>query len=101
MTRKVFDRVYSWASHDFGALTMVRRPATGKKKRPSTERVARVWAEAAALLGDGEATAVWMNNPANFLPGQPAITPRKLASRSSAGANLLIERIHRTTWGIF
>jgi uncharacterized protein (DUF2384 family) len=80
---------------------MVRRSATGKKKRPSTERVARVWAEAKALFGDEAATAVWMNKPANFVPGQPDITPRNLASRSSAGANLLIERIHRTTWGIF
>lgn len=63
-------------------------------------RLARVFAEALELFGDEPAALAWFGTPANYLPGQAAITPMALAA-TDAGARLIEAQLRRTAHGIF
>lgn len=85
------------------SATLKRRLAQGQRfTEVESERIirlVRVYAHAAGLLGDADATLDWFSTPAEFVPGSPAITPMALAA-SENGARLLESCINRTTHGM-
>ncbi|MGH8192067.1 MAG: hypothetical protein ACREP2_11535 [Rhodanobacteraceae bacterium] len=88
-----------------GPATTIRRRLEANQRFNTAEserllRVARVYAEAAALFGDEAATKAWMNAATEFVPGQPPVTPVQLAT-SDSGARLIEATILRTAHGIF
>lgn len=61
-------------------------------------RVTRVFAEAVELFGDEKTALDWCNTPADYLQGQPPVTPMMLAA-TDAGARLVESHIKRTAYG--
>lgn len=63
-------------------------------------RLTRVFAEAVELFGDEKVALSWFRAPADYLEGEPPISPMALAA-TDAGARLIESRIRRTAYGIF
>jgi putative toxin-antitoxin system antitoxin component (TIGR02293 family) len=63
-------------------------------------RLARVYAEAVELFGDEDCALQWLNRADTYIPGQPPVTPIRLAVKDS-GARLIESHIRRTAHGIF
>jgi putative toxin-antitoxin system antitoxin component (TIGR02293 family) len=63
-------------------------------------RLARVYAEAVELFGDEDRALQWLNRAETYIPGQPPVTPIRLAVKDS-GARLIESHIRRTAHGIF
>ena len=61
-------------------------------------RLARIYAEAASLFGDENAALAWFTTPAEFIQGQPSISPMEL-SATDVGARLVESHIQRTVHG--
>lgn len=80
-----------------------RLSADGRFSEAESERLirlARVYAEAVELFGDEEAALQWLNTPQDFIPGEPSISPLRLAAKDS-GARLVESHMRRTAHGIF
>jgi|SRR5690625_1400596 len=83
--------------------TTLRRRKAEKQPLTSREterlvRLARVFAEARSLYGDGAAASDWLNTAADFLDDGSPVTPYELAA-SEAGARLVETLIRRTAYG--
>ena len=61
-------------------------------------RLARVYAEAVGLFGEEDAALAWFTTAAEFVRGQPAISPMEL-SATDVGARLVESHIQRTAHG--
>jgi putative toxin-antitoxin system antitoxin component (TIGR02293 family) len=61
-------------------------------------RLARVYAEAVGLFGDDDAALTWFTTPAEFVQGEPPISPMEL-SATDVGARLVESHIQRTAHG--
>lgn len=84
--------------------TTVRRRLAQNAKLSQVEserliRVLRVQAEATQLFGNAREAMAWMNEPAEFIEGEPPIAPAELA-KSDSGARLLENRMRRTAYGM-
>lgn len=108
VTTKAFKRATSKLDLPFdliGPATTIRRRLEANERFNTAEserllRVARVFAEATGLFGDEVAAKAWMNTAAEFVPGQPPVTPVQIAI-SDSGARLIEATILRTAHGIF
>jgi len=63
-------------------------------------RIARITSLAEALFEDKDAAHAWLNTPAQYLRGEPAISPIALSS-TDPGARLVESMILRTEHGLF
>ncbi|WP_285405647.1 antitoxin Xre/MbcA/ParS toxin-binding domain-containing protein [Luteibacter sp. ME-Dv--P-043b] len=101
--RRVADKLHFPANLVAPESTVRRRLSEGRFSEVESERVvrvARVFAEAVELFGDEAMALTWFNTPADYLDGDPPVTPLELAA-SDNGARLIEARILRTAHGMF
>ncbi len=88
-----------------GPETTIRRRLSNNDRLTEAEserfvRVLRLFAQAKSLFQDHDAAMRWFSTPADYVRGQPPMTPMSMA-KTDAGTRLIESHMRRTAYGFF